>query len=227
MQPPFSDKPGRHERHLRRRIDNALFDEPVAEDVRDELLEAQRRDQEERVAFQSELQAAVQEAVDLDPNVDSDTILDLKQRLERLYETASGLAGDQQANKGALRRLVDVITGTIRNAAAGDATAAQELDQEEAARQVHYGLLEHPIVADLLHPDTVIRSHELLPTLLSENAEALDAALSVFDAVQVAELSTDARRLLVARDPHYHQFPAAWQRLAQMEDRLAELSPVH
>lgn len=227
MQPPFSDKPGRHERHLRRRMGNALFDDPVAEDAHDQVLEAQRRDQQERAAFQEELQVAVQEAVDLDANVDSDTILDLKQRLERLYETASGLAGDQQANKAAVRRLVDVITGTIRNAAAGDATAAQELDQEEAARQLHYGLLEFPIVADLLHPDTVIRSHELLPTLLSESGDALDAALNVFDAVQVAELSTDARRLLVARDPHYQQFPAAWQRLAQMEDRLAELSPVH
>lgn len=206
---------------------NALFDEPVAADAHDELREAQRRDQEERAAFQKELQAAVQEAVDLDANVDSDTILDLKQRLERLYETAAGLAGDQQANKAAVRRLVDVITRTIRNAAAGDATATQELDQEEAARRVHYGLLEFPIVADLLHPDTVIRSRELLPTLLSESAEALDAALNVFDAVQVAQLSTDGRRLLVARDPNYDLFPAAWQRLAQMEDRLADLSPVH
>ena len=227
MQPPLSDHPGRHERHLRRKIANPLFDDPRDEDFHEELLAAQRRDQEERAAFMDRLQDTIQEAVNLKPSEDSDTILGIKGRLEQLYEEATGVAGDQTAAKTALHRLVDVITRTIRRAAEGDATAAMELDQEEAARETHFALLEYPVVADLLSPDSVIGQGELLPTLLSEDEGALAAALQVFDGVQVAQLATDARTLLLARDPERRRFPAAWQRLAQMEDRLVELSPVH
>lgn len=228
MQIPLSDNPGRHERHVRRRMGNDLFPQPVAEDgYVVELVDAQRQDQEELAAFQEELRDTVQEAVDLKANVDSDVVLGLKERLERLYEEAAGVAGDQQANKRAIHRLVEVITRAIRGAAAGDPTAEQELDQEAAAREAHFRLLEFPIVADLLHPESVIDRDELVPTLLAESAAGLAAALEVFDTVQLAQLAQAARELLGDRDPRQEHHPEAWQRLAEMEGRLASLSAVH
>ncbi len=224
MKVPFSEKPGRHERHLRRRLGSPLFPRPV--DALDEatLLEAQRLDHEELVAFVAELREAVQAAVQLGPQEHSDVILALKERLDKLYERACGLAEDQSANKAALRRLVGVIMRTVRTAAGADPLAHAELDQEDEARAAHFALLEHAIVADLLDPESPIAHDELAPALLGETAEGLGAALQLFDATQLEQLCGDARRLLETCDPHRAR-TAAWSRLGEMEARLGELLP--
>lgn len=219
MQVPFSEFPGRHERHYRRRLDNALFPRPV-ELSNDDLLEAQRLDHEELIRFLGELREAVQSAVALKPNEESQVILDLKTRLDRLYEAASCLAEDQSGNKDALRQLISVIMGTVRAAAAGDATAAQELQQEDLARATHFRLLEQPLVAELLHPQSLIQQDELLPTLLSESETAVIAALELFDAEQLALLAPQARELLSGCDAAQRVYPAAWQRLERIEAKL-------
>jgi hypothetical protein len=224
MNVPFSEKPGRHERHLRRRLGNRLFLQPADPTDEAALLEAQRLDHEELVAFVAELRDAVQAAVQLQPQEDGDVILALMERLDKLYERACGLAEDQSANKAALRRLVDAIMRTVRTSAGADPVAQAELEQEDEARAAHHALLEHRIVADLLDPESPIAPDELAPTLLGESADGLAAALQLFDAPQLERLCADARRLLEERDPARAQEPA-WSRLAQMESRLGELLP--
>ena len=66
MSVPFSELPGRHERHYRRRIDKPLIAEPSNLND-DDLLEAQRLDHEEIVAFVDELRGVVHRAVELKP----------------------------------------------------------------------------------------------------------------------------------------------------------------
>lgn len=224
MQIPFSELPGRHERHFRRRLDNALFPEPLRNPSDDDLLEVQRLDHEELLAFITELRETVQQAVELKPNEESQVILDLKERLDRLYETSAGLCDDHAGNQAAIRQLIAVIMKTVW-AAASDPQAEQELEQETAARASHFELLREPLVADILHPHSVIGEQELAPTLLSESESALAAALQLFDADQLALLVDEAHRLLQARDPVGDRHPAARQRLAQMERALAALQP--
>ncbi len=219
MQRHLSQFPGRHERHFRRKLDNPLFPRPTTADV-DELLEAQRLDHEELLAFLTELREAVQAAVELQPNEESQVILDLKERLDKLYEAASGLAEDQTGNKDALRQLIAVIMATVRASAAGDSQAEDELQQEEVARVTHFRLLEQPLVAELLHPQSLIEPDELAATLLSEDDAALTAALELFDEEQLMLLVREAQQLLAARDPERTLLPQAWQRLALLESRL-------
>ncbi len=218
MRIPFSELPGRHERHYRRRLDNPLFDPPTEADD-EALLEVQRLDHEELLAFITELRQTVSRAVALKPREETEVVLRLKEDLERLYETACGLADDQEGNKQAIEQLLGVILQTIRNNAEGDALAAQELAMEAQARTLHFTLLQQPLVADLLHPESLIGRDALVPTLLSEDADAVDAALTLFDEAQRAELAVEARALLEERDPG-HRLPAAWERLAQIEDAL-------
>lgn len=220
MQIPFSEKPGRHERHYRRRLDNPLFDPPAQ--LSDEaLLEVQQQDHEELVAFVAELRQVVERAVALKPQEESDVVLVLKADLERLYETTAGLADEQGANQQAIEHLLDAIMRTIRANAEGDALAAQELEMEVQARALHFQLLKEPLVADLLHPQTLITPAELVPTLLSESDSAVTAALQLFDPAQRAQLAADARALLSARDPDRKLEPA-WARLAQIEEGLPQ-----
>jgi hypothetical protein len=218
MRIPFSELPGRHERHYRRRLDNPLFDPPAVADD-EALLEVQRLDHEELLAFITELRQTVSRAAALKPREETEVVLKLKEDLERLYETACGLADEQGGNKQAIEHLIGAIMQTVRANAEGDALAMQELAMEEQARALHFTLLQQPLVADLLHPESLIDRETLVPTLLSESEEAVAAALTLFDDTQRGELAREARALLASRDPE-HRLSEARARLAQIEEGL-------
>lgn len=223
MQVPFSELPGRHERHYRRKLGNILFQQPALEFDEEALLEVQRQDHEELVAFVDELRSVVARAVALKPNEESDVILKLKEDLDKAYEVSAGLAEDQSVNQDAIRQLLGIIMRTVRAAAAGDALAMQELGDEEQARNAHFELLQHSLVADVLHPQSVIGVDELAATLLSESASTLAAVLTLFDYEQTLLLLEQAQNLLTQRLPAAEQHPDPWERLKQIDRHLQAL----
>lgn len=213
----FSEYPGRRERHLRRKQDNPLFPEQEREISESALEAAQKLDHEELVAFISDFRKLVQEAFDLKPNEGSEVILRLKERLDQAYEQAAGLADDQTETRDAIKKLLAIIMSTVRNGARDDPTAQLELAQEEQARATHFELLQHPLVADLLDPASVIAENELAATLLSASRKELDAVLILFDQEQLTLLCAESERLLDVAD---HSQPSAIDRLQQMREHL-------
>jgi hypothetical protein len=189
----FSERPGRHERQLLRKYNNPLFPEPARHLTQQQLTEAQRLDHEELVDYIGDLRSLVGEAVALGPHEQSDVILGLKERLDQAYESACRLADDQTPNKEAIRKLVDVIMKSVWKGAGNDTLAHQELEQEEIARKAHYQLLESTLVADLLDPQSVIAQDELLACLLSAEQADYEAAVTLFDAAQLAALLSEAQ----------------------------------
>jgi len=195
MEIPFSERPGRHERHFKRKIDNPLFPRPINEYSDDDLLEVQRLDHEEIVSFLDRLKKLVQQAVSLQANEESQVVLDLKAELEKLYETACRLGDQQDNNKAALRDLLKVIMATVRSHAGGDAKAEIELQQEELARQQHFAMLEHDLVVDLLDTESLILEDELVAVMLSEDEQQVSAALAMLDEEQRLLLAADAVKI--------------------------------
>lgn len=212
----FSELPGRHERYLVRKHNNPLFSESERTLTSNQLNEAQRLDHEELVAYIGELRKLVGEAVALGPHEQSEVILELKERLDQYYERACRLADDQTPNKEAIRKLVSVIMHTVIKGAGNDALAQKQLEHEEQARRTHYALLEHPLVADLLDPQSLIREHELLPTLLSVDQAEFEAAVTLFDPVQLADLCKQGEQLLAGFD--------GGEEYSQARARLVELN---
>lgn len=200
MDLPFTTKPGRRERHLRRRHENPLFAWPPIEVESEDLIAAMKADYEEMEVFRNAFQALVQRAVDLPPNAGSDTLLGLKEEMEKLYEQACGLPEDHEQEKQALRKLVDLIMKAVRRAAGEDPLAHQELEEAEEARVIHFRLLEQPLVVDMLHPESPIETDELVPSLLSASGEEVAAALEVFDAEQLGLIAAQGRGLLDGLD---------------------------
>ena len=221
MQIPYSELPGRHERHYRRKIGNPLFARPSVVQSDPGLLDVQRLDNEELLDFIVQLRAAVAQAVELKPTEESQVVLDLKERFDKLYETAAGLGDDQSGNQHAIRQLLAVIMRTVRVQAAGDPLADAELGQEERARTAHFALLSQPLVADILHPESVIAKDELVATLLSESEIAVAAALELFDERQLRSLCADAQGRVAELEADGIELPDARQRLSQMRGRLA------
>lgn len=216
----FSQRPGRHERHYRCRIGNPLFSDSPARPDDAALLEAQRLDHEELLGFLADLRATVRRAAELQPNEGSEVILEIKERLDRLYEMSAGLAEDHDNNQAALTQLLEVIMRNVERGAAGDPQALDKLAQERLARAAHFALLASPLVADLLHPQSVISAADLAPTLLSATEDELAPALQLFDLEQAIQLYSDARECLAAQG----QAPAAARaRCTQIESRIAEL----
>lgn len=197
MQVPFSEKPGRHERHFKRKLGNRLMPCPLPSDYdKEDLLEVQRLDHEELLQFLTGLRETVRRAMELQPREESQVVLDLKAELEKMYETACGLADEQGGNKSAIHQLIAVIMDKIREGASGDALAAQELAQEEAARTTHFQLLEYPLIADLLHPQSLVASNELAAVLLTDPENEVAEALSLFDHAQLEAICDEAGKLL-------------------------------
>jgi hypothetical protein len=220
MDPPFTHKPGRRERHLRRRHENPLFAWPPEEVAPDALLAAQKADHEEMASFREAFRDLIERAVNLPPDADSDTVLGLKQDLERGYEQSFGLPEDHARERAALRRLIELIMKAVRRAAGADPLARQELADEEQARENHFRLLEHPLAADLLHPESPIAPQELAPSFLSASAEEVDAALELFNLPQLAELVKSSARLLERLEDEGLTLRIPRQRLAQLLSRL-------
>lgn len=219
----FSQLPGRHERHLLRKLDNPLFPEPEQKISPSQLLEAQRQDHQELIEFITDLRTLVQQAIHLQPNEESDVILGIKEQLDIAYEQASVLADDQTESKNAINKLTQVIMNTIRSNTSGDPTALYELRQEEIARNTHYTLLQYPIVADLLHPESPILENDLAPSLLSETSQGLQAAMELFDSAQLQIICEDASELLKRLAAEGIDIPEqAKQRLTEIGTRMTE-----
>lgn len=196
MELPFTNKPGRRERHLRRRHENPLFAWPLAAVESEALLAAQKADHEEMEAFRELFRALVRKAVELPTNAGSETVLGLKEELEKLYEKACGLTEEHEQEKDALKKLIALIMKAVRQAAGNDPLARRELDEAEQARAIHFRLLEQALVADILHPESPIGPDELVPSLLTASTEELEAALELFDADQLALIVAQGRDLL-------------------------------
>ena len=192
----FSPDPGPRERQLQRQHANPLFGEAALRIDQPDVDAARQADAAEQDRFLEGFRALVQEAVALPPNADSEKVLDLKARLDESYTRVCALPGDHEAIRQAIDRLIEAIMQAIRKSAAGDPLALQKLDEEAQARELHKRLVRHVLVADLLLPDSPIEASALLPTLLSEEAEAVEAALNLFTPEQLVLLHEEGERLL-------------------------------
>ncbi|MGV6853070.1 MAG: hypothetical protein ACWA5R_12955, partial [bacterium] len=134
----FSPIPGAHERQLQRRYTNILFPEDLRHVIQIEITAAQRKDDAETSTFEKSFKELVKELSELGDHAESETLLLLKERADKLYEAACGLGGDQDEYKQALKRIVQLMMQAVRKGAAGDAKAMQELHEEDIAREAHY-----------------------------------------------------------------------------------------
>ncbi len=213
----FSPLPGARERQLKRRWNNPLFPAELREVIQLDINRAQREDQREVEAFTKAFRQLLTEVSQLEGKAESERILLLKEQADKLYEQASGLAGDFGEEKQALQKLVRAMMKAVRAGAAGDPRALYELDQEDLARQAHYEMLGFHLICDLLRPDSPISREELVPTLLSERTDAVEAAAGFFEKDMLAELVQEGRQLLQRLEAEGHDTRQARTRLQILE----------
>jgi hypothetical protein len=209
---------GMYERHLLRRDGNPLFRVPAADYSASDVLQARQRDSEELHQFHQEMREVIQQAIELPTNVESEVILELRGRLDQLYTRCSGFGSSCREHKENIRKLIDLVMKAVWQAASDDPLARMELEQEEMARQQHYRLLEYPLVADLLRPDTPIESDELIPTLLLASHDELEAVMWMFEAEQLQQICDEAESLLQQRKAEGFALAEAWDQLRFMRE---------
>ena len=214
----FSQQPGCRERALQRRCDNPLFPEAMRQVDASLLQAAQREDAEEVSAFTDAFRALFEKAASLEANVQSDVILELKQSADQLYEQAAGLGGDNSQVQQALLKLIEALMRAVRAGAGNDQQALSEIEQETEARSMHMALLEYPLIADLLRPDSPVDADSLASVLLSSEAEELGMALQLLDTEQLLHLHVNAKALLEACRQDGYELPEAGQRLQQIAE---------
>ena len=192
-----SENPGAFERHLIRRYNNPLFEDRQTKINSDTLMEAQKKDHDILQQFMVDVKETMTKAIAFKPNEDSEIILELKDKLDKLYATATSVADDQTCIRESIKKLLGVIMQSVRKGAGNDAHALQELEQEEGARDANFRFLESQLVADILDPDSPIENDDLIPTLLSiEDKDELALATQLFDLEQTSFLLAEGEKLL-------------------------------
>ena len=200
-----SEFTGGHERHCLRRIQHALLFDYKSDESGRALSAAIAKDSAEAKTFLQAFEAALERAVSLKPTEEADVLLAVKAELDRLFTVSASLSGDQRQVQEALARLTALIMQSIEQAAGDEVLAMAELQDESAARQLHYEQLKCTLLADLLNSDNttgvLIPSNELIPTLLCAEKVVLADAIKLFDLSQVLEIIQQAHSLL-ARIQH-------------------------
>lgn len=222
MELPFTHRPGRRERHLRRRHENPLFGWPPLEVQPEALLAAQKADHDDLERFRETFPQVIQQAIELPADAGSDDVLKLKEALEAHFEQSFALPADLKDERDALLRLIGLIMKALWKQAADDPLAHQELSDEEAARRIHIALIEQPLVADLLHGDSCISPEELAPTLLSATDAETEAACELFDGPQLALLVEQCEALLRRLQGKPVDTREAANRLSILRQRLSQ-----
>jgi len=216
----FSPQPGAYERHMQRKYRNPLFPAAQQQFLNAEIEQARQRDQQDLQAFMEEFQQTVTEAATLSGSVESEIVLDLKEKLERLYVTSCGLAGDLNSFQDALLKLIRVCMQTIRVGASDDVVALRKLDEEDQARTVYFAMLESPLVAELMRGDEVIQPDELVPTVLSLGTPQLVTVLALFEPEYLEQLILHTREFMAKLAPEVQQLSQAGDKLSLMEKTL-------
>ena len=139
----FSDLPGAYERQLQRKQGNPLFPPEQQHPGQDELDQARIRDQQDMQAFMESFQDTLKQAAGLLGSVESDVVLDLKQKLEQLYVRSASLSHDMEQIHEALVKLLNVCMMTIRKGAADD--------PQRCARPSRSSRPQAPVVHRLLY----------------------------------------------------------------------------
>lgn len=215
----FSPQPGAFEKHLQRKYQNPLFPTAQQNLLQAEVEQARQRDQQDLQVFMEAFDETVKQAALLNGTVDSEVILDLKEKLERLYISSSSLAGDLGDYQDALLKLIRVCMEMIRKGASDDVIALRKLDEEDQARTVYFAMLESPLVAELMRGDEIIQSDELVPTVLSLDTGGLAAVLALFEPEHLEQLILQTREFI-------QKLPADIRNSCQADDKLQLMQEV-
>lgn len=207
----FSKLAGRRERLLKRQFENPLFGDINIEPF--DIQDARREDAAEVEHFINDFRDLVVQVTELKPSADSEQVLKLKEALDKMYEASAGLAGDQSEIKDMIKRLLGMIMQSMWTAVGNDAMGISKLEMEEQARQAHFTLLEHPFIADLLAPDSVINEALMVPSLLSEAADTVILAVQLFEPEQQQLVYQQSIELLKNMDDMHPRIQHAQQRL--------------
>lgn len=191
----FSQHPGIYERDQQRRYNNPLFTN-TSEITSTTVEDARLRDKHAHEAFMVEFQALVQQIIALDNEAESQTVLDLKTRLDKSFETSSTLPGDLSEIRSAIQKLMQPIMRAVQVGAGDDQTALAKLEDEDNARSLHFTMLEIPLIAHILSSESPIKARDLPAALLSEDPENLTMVLSLFTPEQQIELKKDCIELV-------------------------------
>lgn len=221
LQNKFRKNPGCRERHLRRKLDNPLFPPDDRGTTIATLDAEQRRDDDELSGFLTDVKALVARVSNLSPDSDTSEVVELKHRADAYYEQCLGLPGDQRRVKAALIKLITELT-RLNMQTLKDTQSLVKLQDEQVKRLAHFTRLEFPLTGDVCREQSPIADDELVPTLLSEPVDALNAALSLFDNERIVSIRDEAQSLIKRRQDEGFDMSGPEENLALIVKRIDE-----
>jgi hypothetical protein len=190
----WSDAPGCFERHLQRRFMNPLFPRDRRNISSYELADAQARDAADLANFLREFESLLNRASSGGHDGAVSAVLKLRDDTEELMVRAARVGAPARKQGASLQELYEAIANSLRSACSPTELAKLEEGLRTSAR--YQETATHEFLAQLSRSDGPISGDEVLPSMLSEDVEAVRLAVRVFSEPLLLTMRKQTKELL-------------------------------
>lgn len=186
----LSSNPGAHEYHLRRRHNNPYFPESRRKVSPEDLAKARRKDKEDCISCQKNLEQLLKEIAALPPTTTSSNLHRLRERIDGLIFFSMGIGGPATDIASKADQLRETLISNLRAAFVGDEETLSSIDDADAYHKDRVRAFYISVVAQILRENSPTPQDETIPSILSEDPSAI--------AICINSLPDDIRALLEA-----------------------------
>ncbi len=190
----WSNNPGAHEIHLKRRQNNPYFPESRRVISKEDLELTQKKDQSD---FQTCQQRFENLASDFQKIVTSRDWLKIRERLDTLISFSIGVGGSAKEIETRALELREILMSVLRKTLAND---QEKLGKLEFANSIHRDFikerLNYPVIAQMCREGSPVLKEETTSTILSENPETISTFLNTLPEDNRSLIRVEALKML-------------------------------
>lgn len=192
----WSDNPGSFELHLYRRYNNLLFLESRRNVVQSDIDVARTRDILDAKILDQQQRMLFEEISLIDELVSPNMLNQIREKIDKLIETALGIGGPADEILSGLQKLREVIINTSRKSFVDHSELLAKLEDAEQFHKNYMAEFFVPFLAQMGRKDGPIPADEIVPSLLMQEPDTIRIVMSQFDADFRQVFSREAVSLL-------------------------------
>ena len=178
----WSDCPGAHENHLKRRYNNPYFSNERQIISNDDLISAKETDEDEyhiaSLQF-SELLTEIED-IGISSTLPMSEIQKIREKVDELISFSKGVGGRACNIATEAEKLRESVITTMRDGVSNDADSLAALEKANAHHEQYTKKFNIPVIAEMMSERSPIKKEDVLSTILSEEPATISIILSMF-----------------------------------------------
>jgi hypothetical protein len=170
----WSENPGAHEVHLKRRLNNPYFPESRRIVTHEDLNQAKKKDDEDYLKCDVVLKEIGKEIESLRFGSTSGTLLRLRERIDDLIYTSLSVGGHATDIAKHADKLRNAVILGLQEAFTDDSDTLSRIDEaNKHHKEKVMRFYNTPVIAHMIREDSPILKNETISTIISESPEGI------------------------------------------------------